>query len=65
MSKSSVFRFQDFAGNIITDKKTPFVDATGKIITPVLGTPFVDGRNRTRHVGESFFDFSGELIEPR
>ena len=59
------FCFRDFSGKLITDRKMPFVDATGMTITPSVGMPFVDGRGRLCLVGQPFFDFSGELIEPR
>ena len=59
------FCFRDFSGKLITSKYTPFVDATGSTIVPSLGVAFIDGRGCKRLVGQPFFDFSGELIEPR
>ena len=59
------FCFCDFSGKLITSKNMPFIDATGSTIVPFVGTPFIDGRGFSRCVGQPFFDFSGELIEPR
>ena len=59
------FCFRDFSGKLIMSKGTPFTDATGQIIQPVVGTPFIDGLGRRRNVGMSFVDADNKLIEPR
>lgn len=59
------FQFYDFSGKLITGKNMPFVDATGATIMPVYGTPFVDGHGEHRRVGQSFWDYLDEYIEPR
>ena len=59
------FCFRDFSGRLITSKNMSFVDATGAVISPTVGTPFIDARNRRCYVGQTFYDASGELIEPR
>ena len=63
--RTTQFCFRDFSGKLITSKDTPFVDATGSTIVPSFGAAFIDGRGCRRRIGQPFFDFSGELIEPR